>query len=301
MELPHAVEIRHLRTFLLVAETENFTRAAERLGISQPSVSVQIRDLEGALGAPLFARLGQRVALTPAGRVFRQRAELALSKLNDACQAVRQAEDLTAGHLSVGVIPPLNVPWMPSVLGRLHREHPGLALSVTEKSSPEVENEVEAGRFDVGVGILSGASPNLAYEPLRSDSIVLLARADGPLGKRRKVSARELGELPLVLLPESYLLRQLTQEAFRRARVLPRVALEVDTIEGVLATAMHTGLATLMPRVVLQGREALGLRAIPLSEWEQPLEFGLIWPGTVERNAAARAFAAALRATVAGR
>lgn len=301
MDAPHPVEIRHLRTFLLVAETENFTRAAERLGISQPSVSVQIRDLEGALGVPLFARLGQRVALTPAGRVFRQRAELVLSKLNDACQAVRQAEDLTAGHLSVGVIPPLNVPWIPRVLGHLHREHPGLALSVTEKSSPEVENEVEAGRFDVGVGILSGASPNITYEPLRSDSIVLLARADGPLGKRRKVSARELGELPLVLLPESYLLRQLTQEAFRRARVLPRVALEVDTIEGVLATAVHTGLATLMPRVVLQGREALGLRAIPLSEWEQSLEFGLIWPAAVERNAAARAFAETLRATVAGR
>lgn len=301
MDVPHAIEIRHLRAFLLVAETENFTRAAERLGISQPSVSVQIRDLEAALGAPLFARLGQRVALTPAGRVFRQRAELVLSKLNDACQAVRQTEDLTAGHLSVGVIPPLHVPWIPRVLGRLQREHPGLALSVTEKSSPEVEHEVESGRFDVGVCILSHSSPNLTYEPLQQDSIVLLGRADGPLSRRRKVSAQELSELPLVLLPESYLLRQLTQEAFRRARVLPRVALEVDTIEGVLTTAVETGLATLMPRVVLQGRAALGLCAVPLSEWEQRLEFGLVWPGSVERNAAACAFAEALRATVAER
>lgn len=293
-----AFDFRHLRTFLIVAETMNFTRAAERLGISQPSVSVQIRDLESALGTALFARIGQRVSLTPAGRVFRPRAELVLSKLNDAYQAVRDTEDLNAGHLSVGTIPPLSVPWMPRVLGQLAREHPGLAVSVNEKSSPEMESDVESGRFDLGVGILSKSSPNLVYEHLCSDEIVLLAKAEGALARKRELSARELSELRLVLLPESFLLRQLTQAAFRKVRVLPRVALEVDTIEGVLSTVAHSGLPTLMPRVVLEGRPHLELRAIRLTGWKLPLEFGLVWPGGKEHSNAARAFAEALRSHV---
>lgn len=293
-----SVEIRNLRTFLAVAETLNFTRAAERLGVTQPSVSVQIRELEEALGAPLFSRLGRHVALTAAGRIFQERSELVLSKLNDACQAVALSEDLTAGHLAVGIIPPLNVPWMPRVLGKLVSKHPGLAVTVIERSSEEVESGVETGRFDVGVGILSNASPNLTYEHLRSDEIFLVTPADGPLAKKRSISAKQLGELHLVLMPEGYLLRQLTAAAFQRARVLPRVALEVDTIEGILATAVHSGLSTLMPRVVLEGRESLGLRAIRLTGWEQSLDFGLFWPIHSERSTAARTFAQCLTEVV---
>ena len=301
MPAPPSVEVRLLRTILIVAATQNFTRAAERLGISQPSVSVQIRDLETALGTPLFARMGQRVTLTAAGRIFSERAEVVLSKLSEACQAVRLAEDQVAGHLSVGVIPPLHVPWMPRTLARIVDEHAGLAMTVTERTSTEIESGVETGRFEVGVGILSHASPHLAYEVLMRDEVMMLVRPDGEFGKKRSISARQLAELRLVLLPESFLIRQLIQEAFRRAHVLPRVALEIDTVEGVLATAVHTGLPTLMPRVVLEGRSAVALKPVPLVGWSLPLEFGLMWPGTGERSAVARVFADALRAVVTGK
>lgn len=296
MRVRHSIEIRHLRTFLVVAETENFTRAAERLGLSQPSVSQQVKELEQALGAALFVRLGPRVRLTPAGRAFQGRAVEVLAKLTEACQAVEAIDGLLAGHLHVGVIPPLNVPWIPRAVARFHAQHPGVAVTVLEKSSSDVETDVDSGRLDLGLGILSHAAPNLSYELLRRDEIVLLVRADGELGAKREIGREALAAHKLVLLPETFLIRQLTQEAFRRAQVLPRVACEISSIDGVLACAAQSGMATLMPRVVLEGREHLGLVPVRLRGWKAELEFGLMWPGSGDPTPAARAFAECLRA-----
>lgn len=293
-----SIEFRHLRTFLTVAETRNFTRAAERLGVSQPGISIQVRELEEALGAQLFKRLGHGVALTPTGRAFLPRAELVLAKLSDACQAASFSESLVAGHLALAIIPLLNVPWMPPVLGRLARKHPGLAVSIQEKSSDDMELLVESGTSDVGIGILSHASPNLEYELLREDELVLIQRPDGPFGRKRKVTAEEAGSTDLVVLPESYVIRQNTNQAFREARVHPRYRYEVDTLDSVLATVLESNLCTLMPRVVLEGRKWLPLKALGLAGWGWSFQFGLIWPRALTQDPAARAFSEELRAFV---
>lgn len=289
------VELRHLRAFIAVADTNSFTRAAERLGVSQPSVSVQIRELEAALGAQLFHRLGQGVALSPAGRAFHPRATLVLTKLSDACQSVQQSEDDAAGHLSVSIAPLLNVPWMPRALGGIAREHPGLTVTLLERSSDDVAHAVESGVADVGIGVLSRSSPNLSYEVLWQDELLLVQGVDGPFGKRRSVTAAEIGSQRLVVLPESYVIRQLTDAAFRESRVLPRYTFEVDTVESVLVTVKETNLCTLMPRVVLRGREHLGMRALKVKDWGRMHDFGLIWPGTGPIGAAALAFAEHVR------
>ncbi len=295
------IELRHLRTFLTVADTENFTRAAERLGISQPSVSIQVKELEVALGTQLFHRMGPKVTLAPAGRAFRERAELVLVKFSDACQAVHATEALVAGHLSLGVIPPLNVPWMPDVLGQMAREHPGLAITVIENSADELEGMIENGRCDLGVGILSNSSPNLEYELLREDKLVLLCGAGGPFERRRKIKAKDLADTRLVVLPESYVLRQLTNQRFRTARIVPHVSLEVDTIDALLATVVASGLCTIMPGVVLEGRESLGLRAIGIEDFGAALELGIVWPRDTKAGAAATMFAELLRKSVRSR
>ena len=103
------------------------------------------------------------------------------------------------------------------------------------------------------------------------------------------------------MLPESYVLRQLTNEAFRAARVLPRIALEVDTIDALLATVVEAKLATLMPSVVLEGRESLGLTAVPLAGFGRELEFGLVRPAHAAPSAPVGAFVQRLREVVAKR
>lgn len=292
------IELRHLRTFLVVAETQNFTRAGERLGLSQPSVSQQVKELEQALSTELFVRLGPRVRLTPSGRAFQSRTELVLAKLTEACQSLEDLGHLESGHLHVGVVPPLTVSWVPPVLSHFAKHHPQLSVSVHEKSSSDVEVDVESGRFDLGIGILSRASPNLSYELLRRDEVVLLAPVDSELADLGSVQREQLARTRLVLLPESFLIRQIIQDAFRRAQVLPRIAYEVSSIDGVLSTAAQTGLPTVMPRVVLEGRAHLNLVPVPLEGLHAELEFGLMWAGSGTPSPAAAAFASQLRERV---
>lgn len=284
------IEIRHLRTFLAVADTENFTRSAERLGLSQPSISQQIKELEVALRTVLFHRNGPRVRLTAIGHTFRDRAAIVLSKFAEACQSVADVEGLLFGHLDVGVVPALDVPWIPPVLSRMATEHPGIVVSIHERSSSDVETEVEAGRYEVGIGILSRTSPNLRYERLREDALRIVVPSDHPLASSTQLPLSALADQRLVVLPPSFVLRHMVDETLRRANVRARVAFELDTIDALVRTSARCAMPTLLPSIVLEGREMLGLVAIPVTNWTPKLEFGLFWQRDADPAPAARAF-----------
>jgi len=295
-----SIEIRHLRYFLAVAETENFTRAAERLRISQPSVSQQIAQLERALRTPLFRRIGKRVQLTEAGAAFRKGAEVVLRKLEDACASVHDVAGLVTGHVDLGVIPALHVAWVPTVLERMSSDYPGVTVGVQERDSSGIETELEAGRLDLGFGLATRNSPTIRYERLVSELFSLLVAEGHEFAKRRTVDPRDLQDVRLVLLPNSFDMRRAADEIFRRSRVRPRVVFEIDSIDSVLSSVAHAGTPTLLPAIVLRGREALRLRAIPLAGKTRHIEFGLLWPRASSASPAALALAASLKAAIKG-
>ena len=294
-----SIEIRHLRYFLAVAETENFTRAAQRLRITQPSVSQQIAILERALRTPLFRRIGKRVQLTEAGAAFRKGAQVVLRKLEEACGSVHDVAGLVAGHVDLGVIPALHVVWVPSVLERMSRVYPGVTVGVQERDSSGIETELEAGRLDLGFGLATRSSPTIRYEPLLSEPFSLLVSEKHEFAKRKAIDTRDLQGVRLVLLPNSFDMRRAADEIFRRARVRPRVVFEIDSIDSVLLSALRAGTPTLLPAIVLRGREALGLRAIPLAGKTRHIDFGLLWSAASSASPAALAVAASLKAVIA--
>jgi len=293
-----SIEIRHLRYFLAVAESENFTRAARRLRISQPSVSQQVAQLERALRTPLFRRIGKRVQLTEAGVAFRLGAEVVLRKLEDACKSVQNVAGLVTGHVDLGVIPALHVAWVPQVLERMSREYPGVTVGVQEQASTGIETELEAGRLDVGFGLVTRSSPNIRYEHLISEPFSVLVAEGHKFARRRSVAVAELDDERLVLLPESFDMRRAADDMFRRARIRPRVAFEIDSIDAALRSVVRAGTPTLLPAIVLRGREALRLRAVPLAGKLPSIDFGLLWPSSSVASPAARAVAAALKAVL---
>ena len=126
------IEIRHLRYFLAVAEAGSFSRAADRLGISQPSVSQQMRDLETALRVVLFQRRGKRILLTPRGLIFQEHARAILRQLENFLQELNSEPGQLRGTLHLGVVPILNVPLVPQLVGMFTADHPGISLIVEE-------------------------------------------------------------------------------------------------------------------------------------------------------------------------
>ncbi len=292
------IEIRHLRYFLAVAETENFTRAAERLRISQPSISQQITQLEAALRTPLFRRVGKRVFLTEAGATFRKGAEVVLRKLDDACASVANIAGLVAGRVDIGVIPALHFAWIPPVLGSMAHDHPGVTIGVQELASSGVETEIEAGRLDIGFGLMTENSPNIRYEHLLSQPFSLIVPSASDYAERGSVELKELERERLVLLPESFDMRRLADAVLMHAKVHPRVAFEIDSIDAVLSSVVTAGVPTLLPAIVLRGRDMQGLRAIPLAGKTRHMEFGILWPASNNSDPATLAIATALKASL---
>jgi LysR family cyn operon transcriptional activator len=296
--MTEAVEIRHLRYFLAVAQTENFTRAAERLQISQPSISQQVTQLERLLGTPLFRRVGKRVFLTEAGLAFRVRAEIVLRKLDEACSSVDDVGTLLSGRVDIGVIPALHVPWVPAVLESLARDFPGLNVGVHEAASSDVESEIEAGRIDIGFGLMTHASPSVRYERLASQPFSLIVPARSRFGKSSGIALREIQDERLVLLPQSFDMREAADAVLMQAGVHPRIAFEIDSIDSTLAAVARTGMPTLLPAVVLRGRSFSHLRAIPIRDRTRRMEFGILWPAAAAPEPAALEVAKALKALV---
>src|ERR1041384_45360 len=168
------LEIRHLRYFLAVAEAGSFSRAADRLGVSQPNISQQMRDLETALRVDLFQRRGKRILLTSVGQIFQEHARAILRQVENFLQELTIEPGQMRGALHLGVVPILNVSLIPQLLGMFASTHPAVSLNVEEISSTEIETALEEGRMDVGLVFLPRHSPNLLYERLCTDQFALI-------------------------------------------------------------------------------------------------------------------------------
>jgi LysR family cyn operon transcriptional activator len=292
------LEIRHLRYFLAVAEAGSFSRAADRLGISQPSVSQQMRDLEAGLRVSLFQRRGKRILLTPRGLIFLEHARAVLRQLENFLQELSSEPGQLRGTLHLGVVPVLNVPLVPKLMGMFAADHPGINLIVEEISSTEIETALEEGRMDVGLGFLTRHSPNLRYERLCTDEFALIVSQSHLWWHRRVVPLSELHQQRLLQLPDSFVMRRMTDDVCRNHQVRPRTVAEMNAIETLLRSLAPLNAAALMPKIALQGREGLKLKAIRLQGKKLGLEIGLLRLRDSSANSAVAAFTSLVQAAV---
>ena len=292
------LEVRHLRYFLAVAEAGSFSRAADRLGISQPSVSQQMRDLEAGLRVSLFQRRGRRILLTPRGLIFQEHARAILHQLENFLQELNSESGQLRGALHIGVVPILNVPLVPHLMGLFAANHPGINVIVEEISSTEIETALEEGRMDVGLGFVTRHSPNLRYERLCKDEFALIVSETHPWSKRRVIPFSELHQQRLLQLPDSFVMRRMTDEICRNHQVRPRTVAEINAIETLLRTLAPLQAAALMPKIALRGREALKLKAIRLQGKNLGLEIGLLRLSDSAANSAVAAFTSLVKAVV---
>jgi len=296
--MPEPLDIRHLRYFLAVAEAGSFSRAADRLGISQPSVSQQMRDLEAGLRVPLFQRRGKRIMLTPRGLIFQEHSRAVLHQLENFLQELNSEPGELRGALRLGVIPVLNVPLVPQLLGSFVADHPAISITVEEISSTEIETALEEGRMDVGLGFLTRYSPNLRYERLCTDEFALVVAQNHAWANRRVVDFSNLHQQRLLQLPDSFVMRRMANEICRKHKVRPHVIAEINAIETLLRSLGPLQAAALMPKIALLGRESLKLRAIRLHGKNLGVDIGLLRLIDSAANSAVSAFTSLAKATV---
>lgn len=274
-----------------MAEEGQFTRAAERLQVAQPSVSAQIRRLESLLGTTLFHRGPGPVTLTDAGATLLPVARRIVADLLSIDDEIGGLDELLRGHVSVGATPSLSATLLPSVLGRFHRLHPGIVIRVSEQGSPQLLQGLLAGSLDLALAIAPVASKGLTSVPLAEEELVVVATPDHPLAGRRTVSVPELAEHPLVMFRPGYDLRTATIEMFAQHGAEPAVAVEGGEMGSVLAL-VGAGLgAAVVPGIVTAGTDRL--RVLRFRQPAPTRTIALVHRGDRKPSRAAEALATA--------
>lgn len=198
------MDLRHLRYFVAVAEERSFSRAADRLRIAQPPLSMQVRALEEELGAPLFDRSRRPIALTAAGATFYRDARQVLADIDAAKDRARKAGGGEVGALRVAFIPPVAGDLLAEVLRTFRERYPKVEVTLSERHSSEQVGAIERGEVDVGFLRRAAAGENFQYEPVCKNRMVLAVPAKHPLRRQKPLRWEHLREEPLVMLSPQF-------------------------------------------------------------------------------------------------
>ena len=254
------MELRHLRYFVTVATELHFSRAAEKLHISQPPLSTQIRALEEELGVVLLRRTRRHVSLTRAGKAFLQDARQILQRADQAVLTARRAERGEIGELAVGFISVADYNLLPVVLREFRRQYPMVTLSLKESTTDAQIADLIDGRIDVGLLLPPVAESAIESEPILREPLIAALPERHPLANRKgPVSLAALANAPFIITPRHMapglyddivsfchaagFSPQITQEAIQMQTVISLVSAEmgVALIPRSLRNLQRTG------------------------------------------------------------
>ncbi|MEW6121217.1 MAG: LysR family transcriptional regulator [Pseudomonadota bacterium] len=246
------LNLDYLRTFALVIEHGSFSAAADRLGLSQPAVSLQVRQLERQLGATLVERVGRRALPTAAGADLLAHAGSIEAAVCDALAAVGRHVTGSAGRVRIGTGATACIFLLPPILRGLRKMHPAMEITVTTGNTSDIVAAVEENRIDVGLVTLPAASRALEITPVLEDEFQVIAPADMDLPAQ--VTAEALAGVPLVLFEPGGNTRRLVDAwcAARAVRLRPIMSLgSVEAIKELVWAGL--GCAILPGMAVVQG------------------------------------------------
>jgi DNA-binding transcriptional LysR family regulator len=246
------VNLRQMRSFVAVARLGNFTRAAESLHVSQPTLTVHIKQLEETLGLKLFDRNPRAVNLTRMGRDLLPTFERTLQDLDSMLQSARNVSTALHGVVRISVLPSLAASLLPDAIRRFRKLNPGASFAVKDCIAGSLLDLVRSD--DVDLGLTGGMVdfPDIEVLLRASDEMKVVYPEGHPIGKFARISAARLAEFPLILMDARTSVRAVTERAFSKANLMPKPVAEV--------TYMMTALGMV--------RAGLGITILPASARE---------------------------------
>ncbi|MDA4847968.1 LysR substrate-binding domain-containing protein [Hoeflea poritis] len=270
---------KQLRYFDALARHGHFGRAADACAISQPALSMQIKELEENLGTELFERGARQVRLTHFGEEFAARARDILRSVNELTDLARASRDRLVGRLRIGVIPTIAPYLLPAIIGDLSNMHDGLDIHMRETVTPKLIRELADGRLDTAILALPVSEPSLSEVALFSENFVLV-RPGEDAGK--PVPSREmLREMRLLLLEEGHCFRDQALSFCDMRTTRPRELLDGSSL-STLVQMVSAGIGvTLIPEMAV----AVETRSAPVSiaQFKNPQPsrtIGMVWRKT---------------------
>ena len=282
-----SLELRQLEYFQMASRLKNITRAAQRLKVSQPNITVAIKKLESELGILLFDRSQKQLSLTPEGAVFLSRIETALRCIEDAVLEVNDYKQLQKGTIKIGIPPMMGAYLFPKIFSGFQHLHQGLDVMLFEEGAMSIREKLERDELDFGIVIISNVPPTLNVLPMSRSQLMVCVPVDSELAQRQTIAATDIEHADLIMMKEGSYLREIIQERLKRQRLAANVVLESSQIVTIMGLVAHgVGIAFLLDFICNATTE---IKAIPL---EEPIyvDIGLAWKKDRYVSKAAQAF-----------
>ena len=294
------IKYRPLKAFLLAVQTGSFTHAADRLGVTQPSFTVLIRDLEDVLGVRLFDRNTRGITLTAAGKDFLTRIERPVTDLEEAYRSILDLAAVRRGSIVVGALPSTSLTLVPPALRLLRSAHPMLRVRVVEAHNDDLVTMVRTNQIEFAVAAQWEPAADLTFQPMLEDQFVAVLPQGHELAARSRLHWRDLVSHDLVLLSRGSSARDLFDEATGEQTETTAAASRYDVTHMTTAIRLvRQGLGmTVLPALALPELELGDLVVCKLQDTSARRMIGALHRRDCSLSAAATAFAGKL-ATVA--
>jgi DNA-binding transcriptional LysR family regulator len=252
------MDVRHLRCFLAVVDYGGFTAAAKASFVSQPALSLAVRELEAELGTQLIHRLGRGVRLTPAGEALVGPARQTLRDIEIAGAAVASISGLETGSLVLGSLPTLAADPLAGLVGAFRAAYPGVLVHLAApEDSVELVGLLQSGRCELGLLERASLPGTLAVHELITQRLSVIL-PPGTARRRGPLSVAELEPLPLIATPEGTSTRRLLDEAFAAIGLSPRIVVVAAQREAILPLVIAGAGAALVPEPLARQAAKLG-------------------------------------------
>ena len=281
------MELKQLEYFQMTSRLKNITRAAKRLSVSQPNITVAIKKLEAELGIQLFERSQKQLSLTPEGAVFLNRIEQALRNIQDAVLEVNDYKQLQKGTIKIGIPSMIGAYLFPKIFSGFQKKFSHLDVYLYEKGSMSIRESLERDELDFGIVIISNASPSLQLLPMSTNQVVACVPDSHPLARKNKFSWTDINNIDLIMLKEGSFIRNMILNKLKENNIKPNIVLEsnqIETIKGLISS--NVGMAFLLDFIV---QDSPHINTLPL---EKPIlvDVGLAWKKDRYISKAAQSF-----------
>lgn len=293
------MNLHQLRIFYTVARLGSFSRAAEELRISQPSVSIQVADLERSLGVDLFEQLGKRIYLTDAGRVLEDYARRILNLVEEANSALAEVAGEYRGRLTIGASTTPGTYVLPRVIGAFQERFPNVTVTLDIANTRRIQERILRNELDVGIVGWEVSSHNLEVLPLLEDELVLVVPPAHQLARAEAVQAKVLGDERVILRERGSGTREAAEAALRDAGVVLSPAMELGSNEAIKETvAAGLGVTILSTLAVAPEVAARRLVVVPMNDVSIRRSFRVVYHRDKRMGKALRTFLDMLQASV---
>ena len=259
------VSVKQLRAFVAVAETGSIAQACEQLNISQPALSMAVKNLEEEVGGSLFLRSTRSLSLSPEGSAFLPTAQRLLRDWSDALTDLQRLYSLQQGKLTIAAMPSFASTRLPAVLATYRQQFPNIDIAVRDIVMEELIEAVRAGRVELGVAFEPDDSEGLEFEALFTDRFVAVLPEAHPLLARSRLRIKDLLGDTVITLNRGSSTRRWTEDAFARESLSPPAifeAFQLTTVGAMVAAGLGVAL---VPALCEEQMHQLGARCKPIS------------------------------------